>query len=51
MHRLALTVAGAAQVLRQTSRTCFPFILGGGKPRRHLKARIITILGLARPPD
>jgi len=42
MHRLALTVAGAAQALRQMSRTCFPFIVGGGKPRRHLKARIIT---------
>lgn len=42
MDRLALTVAGAAQAWRQKPRTCFPFILGGGKPRRHLKARIIT---------
>jgi cell division protein ZapB len=41
MHRLALTVAGAAQAWRQQPRTCFPFILGGGKPPRHLKARII----------
>jgi hypothetical protein len=50
MDRLALTVAGAAQALRK-SRTCFPFILGGGKPRRHLKARIITIRGSTRLRD
>jgi len=46
MDRLALTVAGAAQAWRQKSRTCFPFILGGGKPRRHLKSRIITMQAL-----
>jgi cell division protein ZapB len=26
----------------ESPRTCFPFILGGGKPRQHLKPRIIT---------
>jgi cell division protein ZapB len=30
----------------ESPRTCFPFILGGGKPRRHLKPRIITMQAL-----
>jgi cell division protein ZapB len=40
-----LTVAGAAQAWWLQPRTCFPFTLGGGTPRRHLKARIIAIAG------